>query len=436
MAPTPTKSKIWKHFLRFSAEKAKCLLCSELKDCKGGSTSAMWRHLKTLHKVEANEIESEMGQEEQLQQPTKKSKPAASASNSQRSMMDFVQRKSMKERLAKLCALDGIAPFTISRSEFFREAFIALGFELPKSPNTIMEMVHSFYKEARETTIREIKASGTKYSLTMDEWTSIANRRYLNVNINAHGGASFNLGLIRIPKSCPAEEVKRLMGEKLLEFGLNQKDVVAATVDGAAVMTKFGRLVAMLHQQCYNHGIHLAVIDVLVKNKKTTGDDNTSDAESVAEDEVVENEGEGNEMNDETVCFNINETETMPDSEIELRPDVQAALSRVRAIIRVFRKSPVKNAVLQKYIKEKLNKELQLQLDCSTRWNSIAVMLERFLAVYECTKEALYELNHNHLLVDDILPMLEELSRALQPIQMAVESLSKRNTNLLEAEGK
>lgn len=137
----------------------------------------------------------------------------------------------------------------------------------------------------------------------------------------------------------------------------------------------------------------------------------------------------------ENVCL-LNDNEPVPEAEIELRPDVQLALTRVRKIIRIFRKSPVKNAVLQKYIKEKLNKELQLQLDCATRWNSIAVMLERFLAVYDCTKEALIELNHNQLLVDDILPTLDDLSKALQPIQMTVEGLSKRDISLLDAEGK
>lgn len=203
----PPKSRIWKHFQRSSDDKAQCLLCSGHVYCKGGSTSTMWKHLNNFHEYEAKEIHLELEQEQS--QPAKKAKTSVKP---QRSMMDFVKRKSIEERMAKAIALDGISPFTIARSEFFGEACTALGLNLPKSHKTIMEMAHTFFKEAREETIREIKASGVKFSLTMDEWTSIANKRFLNVNIHS-GSISFNLGLIRIQKSCPAEEVKRLMTE-------------------------------------------------------------------------------------------------------------------------------------------------------------------------------------------------------------------------------
>jgi hypothetical protein len=44
---------------------------------------------------------------------------------------------------------------------------------------------------------------------------------------------------------------------------LDFSDIAGCTSDGAAAMKKFGKLIPIYHQLCYNHGIHLAVIDVL-----------------------------------------------------------------------------------------------------------------------------------------------------------------------------
>ena len=42
------QSKVWKHFTRdYNDEKAKCIYCSQNMSCKGGSTSGLFRHLKT-----------------------------------------------------------------------------------------------------------------------------------------------------------------------------------------------------------------------------------------------------------------------------------------------------------------------------------------------------------------------------------------------------
>ena len=45
-----------------------------------------------------------------------------------------------------------------------------------------------------------------------------------------------------------------------MDFGINLSDIVASTTDAGAVMVKFGGLSEYIHQLCYNHGIHLAVL--------------------------------------------------------------------------------------------------------------------------------------------------------------------------------
>lgn len=78
------------------------------------------------------------------------------------------------------------------------------------------------------------------------------------------------------------------MVDKLREFDLEISDIVAATTDGAAVMVKFVRLISKtsLHQQCLNHGIHLAVVYVLFKRNPSAYNPILSIADS--EDEAVD----------------------------------------------------------------------------------------------------------------------------------------------------
>ena len=78
---------------------------------------------------------------------------------------------------------------------------------------------------------------GEKYATTLDEWTSTRNRRYLNINIHDSNGGYHNLGLVRVPSTCPAETAVSLTDMRLAEFGLSfTRDIVASTSDGASVM--------------------------------------------------------------------------------------------------------------------------------------------------------------------------------------------------------
>lgn len=73
----------------------------------------------------------------------------------------------------------------------------------------------------------------------------------------------YKLGLVYIKDTCDAHMLKQLESNKLYEFGLNSdSNVVASTYDGAAVMKMYGNLIGNEVKLCYNHGIHLAIMDV------------------------------------------------------------------------------------------------------------------------------------------------------------------------------
>lgn len=74
-------------------------------------------------------------------------------------------------------------------------------------------------------------------------------------------------------------------------------------------MRKFGEQSGYLHQQCYNHALHLGVCDVLYKDRSTTSmtyaDENSDDSEDSGEDS---NAGETNVFCSGRRNFLLNET--------------------------------------------------------------------------------------------------------------------------------
>lgn len=83
---------------------------------------------------------------------------------------------------------------------------------IPMDNGGISAAMMKFFQHAEFKTkdlIQKLKVEGKKFSATLDEWTSAANCRYLNINlhytVNEDGKTSFiNLGLVKISGSCPA----------------------------------------------------------------------------------------------------------------------------------------------------------------------------------------------------------------------------------------
>ena len=61
--------------------------------------------------------------------------------------------------------------------------------------------------------------------------------------------------------------------------------------------------------------------------------------------------------------------------------EIENVLKKVRKVVKIFRKTPVKNETLQKYVLLEQNKELSLVLDCKTRWSSMHETVERFICL-------------------------------------------------------
>lgn len=51
----------------------------------------------------------------------------------------------------------------------------------------------------------QLKSEGKRFSLTFDEWISVNNRRYLNINFRSVGRILWNIGLVHVYGSMRAE---------------------------------------------------------------------------------------------------------------------------------------------------------------------------------------------------------------------------------------
>ncbi|CAG5048037.1 unnamed protein product [Parnassius apollo] len=117
-------------------------------------------------------------------------------------------------------------------------------------------------------------------------------------------------------------------------------------------MIKLGRLINPLHQLCYADGIQLSIIDVLYKKQDLSlSEDNDID-------EIFDVSGEETEINsddEDDVFYSF-----FPTREVYLDTEYASIIEKVRKLVRLFKKSPTKNDLLQVYINQKFGKNLQL----------------------------------------------------------------------------
>ena len=169
---------------------------------------------------------------------------------------------------ARMAALDRISFRTLAESEDIKRGLKALGYTPLSTHGGIAKLVMEYAKEVKKEITMALKEELDKhnrFSVTIDEWTSVRNRRYCGVNVHLKGGKHFGIGMMRGKGTLDAPKIARMLKEKLVKFGLSPDiHIVVTTTDGATVMEAFGRLMKPSgHQLCFAHAIHLAVNDVV-----------------------------------------------------------------------------------------------------------------------------------------------------------------------------
>lgn len=220
-------SFVWKYFTKTSSSAARCneTGCGKTLACNNG-TKGMISHLKTFHNI------VDPSREKLPAVPTADSAASAPStaggneteappkSKRQKLMFDYLDKgkPTLEKEIAKMAAGPGTLSFnTIAKVPFIRESLANKypGEIIPKGHSDVALKMMNFYEYAVadvKNKIRKLKEGGTKFSATLDEWTSIANRKFLNVNVHYKSKTDdnvyfINLGLLKLSGHFPSEKL-------------------------------------------------------------------------------------------------------------------------------------------------------------------------------------------------------------------------------------
>lgn len=261
------KSSVWQYFLRAEdGQQAQCKTCKK-KLKTSGTTTSLRNHLKGVHSIQLDSrIAAPVTPSDALPSVFQGEASSSQTQSKRPKKMDDFFRPANEETLdtmiAKMAAVDGLPFRVFCCSESMKTLFKKAGYKnLPKSPHTIKSTVMSKSSELKkvvEKDLQKLKADGFKLAVSIDEWTSARNRRYMNVNVHSPeiDKGFYNLGLSRILGCGSASNCTKILKEKLSSYGLLlEKDIACVVSDGASVMCALGRMIPSYHQLCLARGI-------------------------------------------------------------------------------------------------------------------------------------------------------------------------------------
>ncbi|XP_037823818.1 uncharacterized protein LOC119612145 [Lucilia sericata] len=177
-------------------------------------------------------------------------------------------------------------------------------------------------------------------------------------------------------------------------------------------------------QLCFAHGLHLALIDVIYKKTAIIFPEeefSSDDDEDVGDLEVVNPED----------IFKVCSYEK--ENNITDNFHVKPLIDKIRKTVKMFRKSPTKNDILQKYVKDDKGKELKLLIDCRTRWNTLFEMCQRFSELEIPLKKTFIDLKCEQF-TDDEFRSIKKIVNVLNPIKITLEALCRSDMTLCKAD--
>lgn len=217
-------SFVWKHFKKDAGkDKARCDVdlgkrkCNAVLSCTGGSTKGLIDHLKRIHQI-LDPLKSGPTASNSTQPGPSTSNAGAPPVKRQKLMTEFHSRS-----LEEMVAFD-VAVVGMNFEQVVSSTLGAAGAEckfptkkMPKNGSGVAKMVRGYYEEVKIKTKKWIQthlADGNFFSTTLDEWTSTAGRRFLNINLHyfENGVAKeINLGMVAIYGSATALNIKKLV---------------------------------------------------------------------------------------------------------------------------------------------------------------------------------------------------------------------------------
>lgn len=97
------------------------------------------------------------------------------------------KKKQLDEVVATVIAKDGLTFRVFETSSELRESLQARGYVLSKTAKSFKAMTIKYAKKIRQNqkeVIKEFVTKDERFCVTFDEWTSLRNRRYINLILN------------------------------------------------------------------------------------------------------------------------------------------------------------------------------------------------------------------------------------------------------------
>lgn len=199
-------------------------------------------------------------------------------------------------------------------------------------------------------------------------------------------------------------------------------------------MKKVGKMIETHQQICLAHGIHLAVVKILYK--KANYDQISENLNELPD--FVDDDNDNDDDVDDEGGFSLQTTATFDvsddDDTYDLRDDITIIIRKIRNVVKIFRRSPIKNDNLQTHVMGEFGKEITLLLDTKIRWNSMLIMVERFFKLKSCIQKSLIDLKIEFPFSEEDIDCVRDLISVLEPVKLSVEALCTADCSLLTAD--
>ena len=121
----------------------------------------------------------------------------------------WFKKSDLRRTVAQLAAMSGFTFNQIATCSFLQDTFEKTFSSKVQNHKTVRSYVSSYANEKRQELAQkfmELKASGSRFSMSSDEWTSASATRYLNIVLKA-SDEHHNLGLERIRGKADAQNI-------------------------------------------------------------------------------------------------------------------------------------------------------------------------------------------------------------------------------------
>ncbi|GBM98895.1 hypothetical protein AVEN_5799-1 [Araneus ventricosus] len=115
--------------------------------------------------------------------------------------------------------------------------------------------------------------------------------------------------------------------------------------------------------------------------------------------------------------------------------NINETIEKLKGFVKLYRKSSLKNAILQNYVKSEFGCEKMDDLDTKAGWKSLLALLERFLDIKSIISKALIDIKEQQILENVEFETLTEIATGLKSVKSDLEKVCSRNATLLTAEG-